>query len=82
MTGRSRILDRIDAGRAAAAAGRIPGVRERRKILRRMLVLLVSHREAAYSVLADDLGRSRQSAIVSEIIPLISTIKYRLLFFF
>lgn len=76
MTGRSRILDRIDAGRAAAAAGRIPGVRERRKILRRMLVLLVSHREAAYSVLADDLGRSRQSAIVSEIIPLISTIKY------
>ena len=76
MTERTRTLERIEAGRKIAYSGHIPSVRERRKMLRRMLVLLVSHREAAYDVLEGDLGRSRQGAIISEILPLIKTIKY------
>ncbi len=76
MSERSRTRERIEAGQEAVRNGVIPSVRERRKILRRMLILLVSHREAAYSVLAGDLGRSRQGAIVSEMLPLIRTIKY------
>ena len=76
MTEKKRTLERIEAGRKTARSGYIPSVRERRKMLRRMLVLLVSHSEAAYAVLEGDLGRSRQGAIVSEILPLIKTIKY------
>ena len=76
MTEKSRTRERIEAGRKTARSGYIPSVRERRKMLRRMLTLFVSHREAAYAVLEGDLGRSRQGAIVSEILPLIKTIKY------
>ena len=76
MTEKKRTLERIEAGRKTVRSGYIPSVRERRKMLRRMLVLLVSHSEAAYAVLEGDLGRSRQGAIVSEILPLIKTIKY------
>ena len=76
MTEKIRLFERIESGRTAVRAGRIPGLRERRKTLKRLLILLVSHREAAYSVLADDLGRSRQAAIWSEMLPLIQTLKY------
>ena len=76
MIEKIRTRERIEAGKKTARSGYIPSVRERRKMLRRMLVLLVSHREAAYAVLEGDLGRSRQGAIVSEILPLIKTIKY------
>ena len=72
----TKVFERIAAGRQAALNRRIPSVRERRKMLKRMLTLLISHREALYSVLADDLGRSRQAAIVSEVLPLIKVIKY------
>jgi len=75
MTDRNRIFERIRSGREAVRSGAFPSVKERRKTLRRMLVLLVSHSEAAYSVLADDLGRSRQNAVISEFLPLIRSIK-------
>ena len=75
MTERSRLFDRIEAARKAARAGHIPSLRERRKILKRLLVLLVSHREAACAVLNEDLGRSRQGALAVELLPLIWSIK-------
>lgn len=76
MTEKDRTSERIEAGQKIVRSGKVSSVRERRKRLKRMLVLLVSHREAAYSVLEGDLGRSRQGAIVSEILPLIKTVKY------
>ena len=60
MTEKNRTYERIEAGKKMARSGYTPSVRERRKFLRRMLILLVSHREAAYAVLEGDLGRSRQ----------------------
>ena len=75
MTDRNRIFDRIRSGREAVRSGRIPSVKERRKTLRRMLVLLVSHSEAAYSVLAEDFGRSREGAVVSEFLPLVRAVR-------
>lgn len=75
MTDRDRIFERIRAGREAVRAGRISSVKDRRKTLRRMLVLLVSHSEAAYSALADDFGRSRECAVVSEFLPLVRAVR-------
>ena len=52
------LLDRLAARRALADACDYPDVRKRREGLKRLLKLLVGHRENVIGALRDDLGKS------------------------
>ena len=70
------ILDRIEARRQLADVCDHPDVRARRARLKKLLSLVVRHREAAMSALQKDLGKSEFESLSTELLPLAGILRY------
>ena len=71
-----RILDRLAARRELADACDYPGVRHRRERLKKLLSLVIRHRDAAMAALRDDLGKSEFESLSTELLPLAGILRY------
>lgn len=70
------LLDRLAARRALADACDYPDVRKRREGLKRLLKLLIGHRENVFAALHDDLGKSEFESGSTELLPLVTILRY------
>ena len=70
------LLDRLAARRALADACDYPDVAKRREGLKRLLKLLVDHRENVLEALRDDLGKSAFESCSTELLPLVTILRY------
>ena len=70
------ILDRLEARRKLSDACDYPNVRSRRVRLKKLLSLIVEHREAAVSALQEDLGKSEFESLSTELLPLAGILRY------
>ena len=70
------LLDRLAARRALADACDYPDVRKRREGLKRLLKLLIGHRENIIGALHDDLGKSAFESCSTELLPLVKILRY------
>ena len=73
---REHIANLIDANRKLADERDFPTVKRRRMLLKRMLKLLLSHKHVAIEALREDLGKSEFECMMTEIVPLVSILKY------
>ena len=70
------ILDRLQAKRKLADARNYPEVRHRRAKLKKLLSLVIKHREAAMTALREDLGKSEFESLSTELLPLAGILRY------
>ena len=70
------VLDRLEAKRKLADVCDYPNVRQRRARLKRLLSLLVDHREAAMTALYEDLGKSKFECLSTELLPLAGILRF------
>ena len=73
---KERILERIAERRRDVFSGNFPTVESRRKMLRRLLKLLLGHRAGIFQAEMDDLGKSEYEVMTTELLPLVSILKY------
>jgi len=73
---REHISKLIEANRKLAAGREFPTVKRRRMLLQRLLKLLLSHKHVAIGALREDLGKSEFESMMTEIMPLVSILKY------
>ena len=71
-----RMLDRLAARRELADACDYPDVRHRRARLKKLLSLVIKHRDAAMAALRDDLGKSEFESLSTELLPLAGILRY------
>lgn len=71
-----RILDRLAARRELADACDYPDVRYRRERLKKLLSLVIRHRDGAMAALRDDLGKSEFESLSTELLPLAGILRY------
>ena len=70
------ILDRLEARRKLADVCDYPDVRSRRERLKKLLALMIRHRDAAMSALQKDLGKSAFESLSTELLPLAGILRY------
>ena len=75
-TEKQKLLDRIRENRRLAASGNTIPLERRRMLLDRMLKLLIGHRDAVFQAVKDDLGKSEYEVITTELMPLVSIVRY------
>ena len=69
-------LDRLEARRQRADVCDYPDIRHRRTRLKKLLSLVIAHREAAISALHEDLGKSKFESLSTELLPLAGILRY------
>ena len=71
-----RMLDRLAARRELADACDYPNVRHRRARLKKLLSLVIEHRDAAMAALREDLGKPEFESLSTELLPLAGILRY------
>lgn len=73
---RQQVVTRLAERRKLADDCVYPEVAERRKRLKKLLSLVIEHREAAAAALRDDLGKSAFESCSTELLPLTGILRY------